>query len=408
MSKSMIPSKSKDLLKSLQDSHAELTDKVEALYASLNIHESYPALKGVSLDFVRTLLMARDLKINIRKRAIGSFFEWDRLDQAVGGRHQALGTKLHQHTRKSIAKRKPALMNAIKKFNLYCATLEELYNPISNIPLPLPLPTKLADLRDNSSLMEDVWIIPSKTTPQPWLEDVDVRMGIRAMLKADRCLEERRRLGREADNLCRWFGRELSAIELALRTNSCMLTFSPGITNNGLTTVASMAVPLSQHRDRLLHLKTRWTNSMASSVCFDAHVNSAKELASHISGNESPFQVTWIEESIATVNFTDNELIHPAPKHLLDTDSNELEDVDVSELMDMTGDILSAEFEGNVISDLVDLTSAGNTDIITGQQDTQDMVVDQDSTELMWELPVFFSFNFPHCSIDMLLAILKR
>jgi hypothetical protein len=56
------------------------------------------------------------------------------------------------------------------------------------------------------------------TGPGPrWLTDVDVRKGIRAMLKSDRCLEERRRLGLEADNLCCWFGRELAAIELALR-----------------------------------------------------------------------------------------------------------------------------------------------------------------------------------------------
>ena len=53
-----------------------------------------------------------------------------------------------------------------------------------------------------------------------WLEDVDVREGIRAVLKMDRCLEERRRLGLEADNLCRWFGHELSAVEVALATPS--------------------------------------------------------------------------------------------------------------------------------------------------------------------------------------------
>ena len=37
------------------------------------------------------------------------------------------------------------------------------------------------------------------------------------MLKSDRCLEERRRLGLEADNLCEWFGRQLAAITLALK-----------------------------------------------------------------------------------------------------------------------------------------------------------------------------------------------
>ena len=64
---------------------------LEGLYSSLDIQDSFPDLQGVELEFVRVLLLARDQKIAIRKRAIGSFFEWDRLDQAVGGQNQALG-----------------------------------------------------------------------------------------------------------------------------------------------------------------------------------------------------------------------------------------------------------------------------------------------------------------------------
>ena len=78
-------------LDSLERSHDRLLTKVDALYASLNVGEKFPELAGIQLDFVRILLLARDLKINIRKRAIGSFFEWDKLDRAVGGAHQALG-----------------------------------------------------------------------------------------------------------------------------------------------------------------------------------------------------------------------------------------------------------------------------------------------------------------------------
>ena len=44
-----------------------------------------------------------------------------------------------------------------------------------------------------------------------------MREGIRVVLKTDQCHEEQRRLGTEADNMCRWFGRELCAIELAMR-----------------------------------------------------------------------------------------------------------------------------------------------------------------------------------------------
>ena len=80
-----------EFLRSLEKSHSQTIDQVEKLYASLNVPDEFPELHGLSLPFVRTLLMARDLKINIRKRAIGSFFEWDKLDRAAGGRDQPLG-----------------------------------------------------------------------------------------------------------------------------------------------------------------------------------------------------------------------------------------------------------------------------------------------------------------------------
>ena len=78
-------------LQTLEHSHTELLVNVESLYASLNIHDTFPELHGMSLNFVRTLLIARDLKINIRKRAIASLFECDKLDRAVGGKANPLG-----------------------------------------------------------------------------------------------------------------------------------------------------------------------------------------------------------------------------------------------------------------------------------------------------------------------------
>ena len=66
--------------------------------------------------------------------------------------------------------------------------------------------------------MEDVWITPSQGQVPRWLEDQDVRHGIRGMLRLERCLEEQVRLGTESDNLCRWYGDELAAVELSLCT----------------------------------------------------------------------------------------------------------------------------------------------------------------------------------------------
>lgn len=102
--------------------------------------------------------------------------------------------------------------------------LEDLQPTDKDIPVPQPLPTDLTQLRNsNSDLMEDVWTSPLPDKKVRWLEEPKVREGIRAMLKQQRCLEERRRLGGEADNLCRWFGEELCAVELALRRPECEL-----------------------------------------------------------------------------------------------------------------------------------------------------------------------------------------
>ena len=78
-------------LESLRRTHEKTLSKVEGLYTSLNVGESFPEIEGLPLEYVRTLLLARDLKINIRKRAIGTFYEWNRLDRAAGGRDQPLG-----------------------------------------------------------------------------------------------------------------------------------------------------------------------------------------------------------------------------------------------------------------------------------------------------------------------------
>ena len=108
-------------------------------------------------------------------------------------------------------------MVAIRKYNSYCEQLFHLHHSSWAIPVPTPLPTTLVDLQDDLTLMQDVWITLSVSEVPRWLEDVDVRDGIRALLKHERCLEEQHRLGLEADNMCHWFGNELSAVQMALR-----------------------------------------------------------------------------------------------------------------------------------------------------------------------------------------------
>ena len=53
-----VPAAALSALASLDRTHNHLLKKVENLYTSLNVHDSFPELNGLSLDFVRTLFMA--------------------------------------------------------------------------------------------------------------------------------------------------------------------------------------------------------------------------------------------------------------------------------------------------------------------------------------------------------------
>ncbi|KAH6903735.1 hypothetical protein BKA70DRAFT_1110666 [Coprinopsis sp. MPI-PUGE-AT-0042] len=202
----------KSILDQLDKQQQDLAKRAEELYSSVNVAEVFPGLEGLQLKFVRGLLMARDMKINIRKRAIGNFFEWDKLKQASGGRDEPLA---------NIQKRAPALTNAIKHFNKKIDQLNDLYQPEWMIPLPEKLPTDLGKLKDDPNLLTDVWISTSAGADvPPWLSDPEVREAIAEMHTRDRCAEERLRVGVERDNMCRWFRKELLAVEVALHSES--------------------------------------------------------------------------------------------------------------------------------------------------------------------------------------------
>ncbi|KAI1784327.1 hypothetical protein LXA43DRAFT_901841 [Ganoderma leucocontextum] len=277
-----------NFLSQLRQGHQDTIGKVEGLYASLNVADTFPEIQGLPLDFIRTLLLARDLKINIRKRATGSFFEWDKLDRAAGvilfllwhvaDVRMSSGTKLHQQTRKAIAKRTPALITAIRKFNNYCDALTEQYQPAWEFPLPTRLPTTLNELREDSSLLADVWVTRVAPTIPRWLKEVEVRQGIRAILIKDRCLEERRRLGSEADNMCRWYGLELAAVELAIR--------DPKNTD--------ILFLLQQEKEKLLLLQFQWRTTLVSDLRLKSQVSEATRLARKLSGAAEPLPLHWV------------------------------------------------------------------------------------------------------------------
>ncbi|KAG2008006.1 hypothetical protein CC2G_013483 [Coprinopsis cinerea AmutBmut pab1-1] len=283
------------LLTALNAAHTALKDRIEATYMAINVGDAHPDLQGLDYEFVKALLLLRDLKINIRRRAIAQFFEREKLQQPSQGRANPLGTNLHQLTRKAIAKRQPALQSAIRRFNTQLVNLKKLNKPEYNIPMPRELPTDLDELRDHSDIMEDVWTTHSPLPVPKWFSSPEVRKGIRAMLKLDRCQEEVHRLGMEADNLCRWYGRQLADIEFALT--------QPAGQRVGLELVI--------YRDHLYSLKASWANAFASMVRFDAQIAASKVVAPA----DAPATLRWITPTVSAFEPATHHDPLPPPDH---------------------------------------------------------------------------------------------
>ena len=120
-------------------------------------------------------------------------------------------------------------MTAIRKFNGYCIDMKKLYQPEWNFPLPAALPQELNTLREDPSLLSDVWVTRVAPIVPKWFGNPDVRSGIRAVQAKDRCKEELVRLGIEADNLWQWYGLELATTELAMHLPNSMTSTLSGL-----------------------------------------------------------------------------------------------------------------------------------------------------------------------------------
>ncbi|KAG1854571.1 hypothetical protein F4604DRAFT_1685944 [Suillus subluteus] len=238
----------------LRDQWADQKKSQLSIHAHMSVDA--PARLKKELDVVLTLQADLDASEKALQATHTFYFGAENADSDLQG------TKLHQQTHKAIVKRQPALMTAICKFNSYCECLESLFDPSWGVPLPAPLPTKLADLHNDQTLMEDVWITPSVGDVPHWIEDVDVRDGIRALLKQDWYREEQCCLGLKVDNLCRWFRDELTALEL------------------------------TQQRDHVLQLQSKWVTPLASSTCFATNASIAVKLAITLAESKGPSETT--------------------------------------------------------------------------------------------------------------------
>jgi hypothetical protein len=118
----------------------------------------------------------------------------------------------------SITRRKKPLARLIGIYNRYCCDLDlpEAWNASWKIPKPRPLPANPDKLKDDAGFLESINLQVTDHVPR-WSTDPSIRLGIRAMMKLDRCKEEEWRLQREATNMLQWFKEQVTAINVALR-----------------------------------------------------------------------------------------------------------------------------------------------------------------------------------------------
>jgi hypothetical protein len=142
---------------------------------------------------------------------------------------------------------------------------------------------------------------------------------------------------------------------------------------------------LRQWQERLLLLKSHWTNPMVSSQCFDAHIHRARHIAEHLlrsiplyrpSGNQPAVtiddQTFDIEDPAADERtFGDPASDDPAVEvHAVDDSA-----VDASQ--SLLTDILEDE----------DIP-VGDMDDGTPLQDSSEVISKRDSFPIIWALPV--------------------
>lgn len=189
-----------------------------------------------------------------------------------------------------------------------CERLAVLNKPEWKIPLPEPLPEDLTELQKNATLYADVWVTKAPVKEYAWLYSVDLRQGMRAALLDDRCQEERRRIGIEQDNMCRWFGRRLTAAHVALLLPESMYVETALFEFTDLGTDAKYRALLEHERQHLLDLTTSWITTSTRAQYMSYMTNApriALKIHSQITGSPSTVEVKWLN-LVGTTSEFDN------------------------------------------------------------------------------------------------------
>jgi hypothetical protein len=136
--------------------------------------------------------------------------------------------KLASNTETSIKRREPGIMKLAKVYNDLCKKMEDLARQQKaprNITRPNPIDLhKLFALDVDDEIWQDAGLDEDEDDGRVplWLEDSNIRNGIKHLLILDRCLEEEARLKKERCALQEWLCEEWLALQAAFTKNGSL------------------------------------------------------------------------------------------------------------------------------------------------------------------------------------------
>ncbi|KAG9316921.1 hypothetical protein JVU11DRAFT_3001 [Chiua virens] len=95
--------------------------------------------------------------------------------------------------------------------------------------------------------------------------------------------------------MCRWFGNELTAVELAIRVPECEFLPILAIIVPDNVVDSQFHHILQQRRDTVLQLQIQWANPLASAARYAARAENAVRVAAQLTGDTTGIQLRWLQ-----------------------------------------------------------------------------------------------------------------
>ena len=280
-------------------------------------------------EFLKLRMKALALKQRIRDRLRHRKFELENLERAY--RKTVNHLKLEKHAQSQLKRKEPGIQATARKYNKLCADLSQMVEkraaPRGAIaPLPIQL-DGLFRLDVDDDIWQDIGLtdeIDDMANIPNWLGDDNVRVGIKALLEYDRCVEEMRRVKHERTCMQEWFQEEWMIVQIAIED----------------TTDINILFQLHKHKDNLLQLCVTWELALRGIPCAMSKKDWGPPVEEMVKAHKYEFekQVIYARDSDSEEELTDEDI-----------DLNDDENIEDAEFLDnLEMSALIDEFRGQL------------------------------------------------------------